>query len=275
MIDPTLPEVPISEQCKILQLSRSSYYYTGQGESELNLELMDIIDRMHMDFPAWGSRKIRDRLRLDGYKVNRKRIQRLMVLMGISAIYRKPNLSKPNKEHKIYPYLLRRLNIDRPDQVWCCDITYIRLHRGFVYLVAVLDWYSKTVLSWELSNTLDSSFCVSALNKAIDRHGKPEIFNTDQGAQFTSNKFTSELLKRNIKISMDGKGRALDNVAIERFWRTLKYEEVYLKDYTSMKEARENIERFIELYNSYRPHDSLKGLPPMEVYSRNSLDRAA
>lgn len=275
MIDLTLPEVPIFEQCRLLQLSRSSYYFTGKGESDLNLELMDMIDRMHMDFPAWGSRKIRDRLRLDGYQVNRKRIQRLMALMGISAIYRKPNLSKPNKEHKIYPYLLRRLNINRPDQVWCCDITYIRLHRGFVYLVAVLDWYSKTVLSWELSNTLDTSFCVSALNKAIDRYGKPEIFNTDQGAQFTSNNFTGELLKRNIKISMDGKGRALDNVAIERFWRTLKYEEVYLKDYMSMKEARENIGRFIELYNSYRPHDSLKGLPPMEVYSRNSLDRAA
>jgi len=275
MIDPAIPDVPISEQCKILQLSRSSYYFTGRGESDFNLELMDIIDRMHMDCPAWGSHKIRDRLRLDGYKVNRKRIQRLMALMGIAAIYRKPNLSKPNKEHKIYPYLLRRMNINHPDQVWCSDITYIRLHRGFAYLVAVVDWHTKAVLSWELSNTLDSSFCVSALNKAMDRYGKPEIFNTDQGAQFTSNNFTGELLKRNIKISMDGKGRALDNVIIERFWRTLKYEEVYLKDYTNMKEARENIGKFIELYNSYRPHDSLQGIPPMQVYKNYSLDRAA
>jgi putative transposase len=275
MIDPNLLDVPISEQCNDLGIARSSYYYRSAGESELNLELMDLIDRLHMDFPAWGSRKIRDRLRLDGYKVNRKRIRRLMTLMGITAIYQAPNLSKPNKEHKVYPYLLRRIKIDRPDLVWCTDITYIRLHRGFVYLVAIMDWYSKAILSWELSNTQDSHFCVSALNTAFDRYGKPEIFNTDQGAQFTSNKFIEELEERNIKISMNGKGRALDNVAIERFWRTLKYEEVYLKDYMSMKEARENIGRFIQLYNSYRPHDSLKGLPPMGVYSKNPLDRAA
>jgi len=275
MVDPNLPEVPISEQCSILDISRSSYYYQSTGESELNLELMDRIDKLHMDFPAWGSRKIRDRLRIDGYKVNRKRIRRLMALMGIAAIYQKPNLSKPNLAHKIYPYLLRKMNIDRPDLVWCADITYIRLHRGFAYLVAVLDWHSKAVLSWELSNTLDSHFCVSALNTAFDRYGKPEIFNTDQGAQFTSSKFTEPLKDRDIKISMDGKGRALDNVAIERFWRTLKYEEVYLKDYMSMNEARENIGRFIQLYNSYRPHDSLQGVPPMEVYNKKLLDRAA
>ncbi len=275
MIVENLPDVSICEQCKDLGIPRSSYYYQAKGESELNLELMDLIDRLHMDFPSWGSRKIRDRLRLDGYKVNRKRIRRLMSLMGITAIYQKPNLSRPNKAHKIYPYLLRKMNIDRPDLVWCTDITYIRLHRGFVYLVAILDWHSKTVLSWELSNTLDSHFCVSALNTAFDRYGKPQIFNTDQGTQFTSNKFIEQLADRDIKISMDGKGRALDNVAIERFWRTLKYEEVYLKDYMSMKEARENIGWFIQLYNSYRPHDSLQGVPPMEVYNKKPLDRAA
>lgn len=275
MINPNLPDVSICEQCKELGITRSSYYYRNKGESALNLELMDLIDRLHMDFPSWGSRKIRDRLRLDGYKVNRKRIRRLMSVMGITAIYQKPNLSKPNKAHRIYPYLLRKMNIDRPDLVWCADITYIRLHRGFVYLVAILDWHSKAVLSWELSNTLDFHFCVSALKTAFDSYGKPEIFNTDQGAQFTGNKFIEQLEDRGIKISMDGRGRALDNVAIERFWRTLKYEEVYLKDYMSMKEARENIGRFIQLYNSYRPHDSLQGVPPIEVYNKKPLDRAA
>lgn len=275
MVDPNLSDVSISEQCAALDISRSSYYYQAKGESELNLKLMDRIDRLHLDFPTWGSRKIRDRLRLDGYEVNRKRVRRLMALMGITAIYQKPNLSKPNLAHKIYPYLLRKMNIDRPGLVWCADITYIRLHRGFVYLVAILDWHSKAVLSWELSNTLDSHFCVSALKTALDRYEKPEIFNTDQGAQFTSNKFIETLESHNIKISMDGKGRALDNVAIERFWRTLKYEEVYLKDYMSMNEARENIGRFIQLYNSYRPHDSLQGIPPMEVYNKKPLDTAA
>lgn len=275
MINPNIPDIPISEQCKLLGLAKSSYYYKSIGESPFNLMLMNRIDKLHIDFPAWGSRKIRDRLRLDGFKVNRKWIQRLMKLMGITAIYQKPNLSRRNQEHKIYPYLLRNMNIDSPNKVWCTDITYIRLHHGFVYLVAVMDWYSKTILSWELSNTIDSYFCVSALNKAFDKYGKPEICNTDQGSQFTSERFTKELKDRKIRISMDGKGRALDNVAIERFWRTLKYEEVYLKDYMSMSEAKENIGRFIELYNSYRPHDSLNGRPPLEVYKNNLLDRVA
>lgn len=275
MIEPGLPVLPVKEQCEILQLNRSSYYYQPRGESELNLKLMERIDQLHLDFPTWGSRKIRDRLRLDGFKVNRKRIQRLMALMGITAIYQKPNLSKRNQEHKIYPYLLRKLDINRPNQVWCTDITYIRLHHGFAYLTAIMDWHSKAVLAWELSNTLDTHFCVTALHRACKSYGKPEIFNTDQGSQFTSGQFTGELKDRNIKISMDGKGRALDNVAIERFWRTLKYEEVYLKDYMSMTEARENIGKFIQLYNSYRPHESLAGIPPMTVYKNYFLDKAA
>lgn len=265
MISPEAP-VSISEQCRLLRVSRSGYYYEAQGESEENLAIMKRIDELYMDNPAWGSRQMRDRLRLEGNKVNRKRIQRLMRIMVIEALYPKKNLSRPHPDHKVYPYLLRGLDINRPDMVWCADITYIRLRHGFAYLVAVLDWHSRKVLSWELSNTMDVHFCVSALDKAIERFGKPEIFNTDQGSQFTSEKFTDILNDNKIRISMDGKGRALDNVIIERFWRSLKYEEVFLKEYSNMIECREGIADYIRKYNSFRPHSSIGGITPDMVY---------
>jgi len=258
--------ISISEQCRILGVSRSTYYYEPKGESKENLEIMKRIDELFLDNPTWGSRQMRNRLRLEGWKVNRKRIQRLMRLMGIEVLYPKRNLSRPHPDHKVYPYLLRGLEINRPDMVWCSDITYIRLKHGFAYLVAILDWYSRKVLSWELSNTLDAHFCVSTLNDAINRYGKPEMFNTDQGSQFTGDKFTGRLLSENIRISMDGKGRALDNVIVERFWRSLKYEEVYIKDYNNMKECREGIARYIEKYNSFRPHSSVGAVTPDMAY---------
>ncbi len=261
-------QISISEQCRLLNVSRSTYYYAPREESAENLEYMKRIDELYMDNPAWGSRQMRNRLRLEfkDRKINRKRIQRLMRLMGIEVLYPKKNLSRRHPDHKIYPYLLRGLDINQPDMVWCADITYVRLRHGFVYLVAILDWYSRKVLSWELSNTLDAHFCVSALNNAIERYGKPEIFNTDQGAQFTGEKFTGKLLSENIKISMDGKGRALDNVIVERFWRSLKYEEVYTKDYNNMKECRDSIDSYIKKYNTFRPHSSVGGITPEMAY---------
>jgi putative transposase len=265
LIDANEP-ISISEQCRILNVSRSSYYYKEKGESEKNLEIMNRIDELFLDNPTWGSRQMRNRLRLEGLKVNRKRIQRLMRLMGIEVLYPKKKLSRCNPEHRVYPYLLRGLEINKPNMVWCADITYIRLKHGFVYLVAILDWYSRKVLSWELSNTLDEHFCVSALTDAIDNYGKPEIFNTDQGSQFTGDKFTGILRSENIRISMDGKGRALDNIVVERFWRSLKYEEVYLKDYNSMMECRVGIAQYIEKYNSFRPHSSVGAVTPDMAY---------
>lgn len=260
-------KLSISEQCRLLKISRSNYYYHPKGVSEKNLEIMEQIDRIYIDNPAWGSRKIRDRLILDGYAVNRKRIQRLMHIMGIVAIYPKKNLSKASQEHRVYPYLLRNVRIDRCNQVWSTDITYIPLKHGFIYLAAVIDWHSRKVLSWEMSNTLDANFCVVALEKAITQYGKPEIFNTDQGCQFTSEAFVGRLQHYEIKISMDGKGRATDNIFIERFWRSLKYEEVYLKEYESVAECRNSISSYIERYNSYRPHASLGGITPDMAYA--------
>ena len=256
----------ISEQCRLFGVSRSTYYYQPNGETEKNLEIMKRIDELYLDNPTWGSRQMRNRFRLEGKWVNRKRIQRLMRLMGIETLYPKRNLSRPHPDHKVYPYLLRGLDINRSDMVWCADITYIRLRHGFVYLVAILDWYSRKVLSWELSNTMDAHFCVSALDAAMRRYGKPEIFNTDQGAQFTSETFTGKLLAGNIRISMDGKGRALDNVVVERFWRSLKYEEVYIKEYNDVKECREGITRYIEKYNGFRPHSSVGRVTPDMAY---------
>jgi putative transposase len=257
----------ISEQCRLLGVSRSSYYYEPTAETEENLEIMRRMDEIYMDHPSWGSRKMRDRLTLEGKTVNRKRIQRLMRLMGIEAIYPKKNLSKPNLEHKVYPYLLRGLTIDRPNQVWCTDITYIRLQHGFVYLVAVLDWYSRKVLSWSISTTLDSHFCIDALDEALRHYGKPDIFNTDQGSQFTSKAFTDRLSTEGIRISMDGKGRASDNIIVERFWRSLKYEEVYLKEYESVVECRKSVQWYIDKYNNFRPHASLDGHTPSMAYA--------
>ncbi len=259
-------EISISEQCRILNISRSTYYYEAVGESEKNLSLMRRIDELYIDNPSWGSRQMRNRLRLEGHNVNRKRIQRLMRLMGIEALYPKKNLSRSHPDHKIYPYLLRGLIIDRPNQVWCSDFTYIRLKHGFAYLAAVIDWYSRKVLSWELSNTMDEWFCVSALESALQKFGKPEIFNTDQGSQFTGDSFTGVLKSKEIRISMDGKGRALDNIIVERFWRSLKYEEVYLKEYETLTECRSNISDYIEKYNNFRPHSSVGKLTPDMAY---------
>ena len=263
-------ELSINKQLKTLGLPKSSYYYKAKPMSPFNLELMRKIDEIYTESPDYGSRMMTSILKKEYGKknVNRKRIQRLMRLMGIQAIYPKRNLSKPGKgsEHKIYPYLLRNRTISEPNDTWCTDITYIRLEHGFVYLVAVMDWYTRKVLSWELSTTMDKSFCISALNRAIRLYGKPMIFNSDQGPQFTCKSFQDVLRNENVTISMDGKGRALDNVVIERFWRTLKYGEVYLKEYRNPIEAAEGIGRYIEKYNSRRPHTSLDDRTPDEVY---------
>jgi len=257
----------IQQQCQLLSLSRSGYYYLPAPESDLNLQLLRRIDELHTDNPTWGSRKLRDRLKLEGVEVNRKRIRRLMAILRIKVIYPGKNLSKRNQEHKVYPYLLKGLTINRPNQVWSTDITYIRLRRGWVYLVAIVDWHSRAVLSWRLSNTCDRFFCIEALEEAIRIYGQPEIFNSDQGATFTSPDFTKVLLDLEVKISMDGKGRALDNIITERLWRTIKYDEVYLKDYADMKEAKESLGAFIDKYNHFRPHSSCDGQPPMVFYT--------
>jgi putative transposase len=266
MITPD-PVLTITEQCGLLDVSRSSHYYQAGDETEFNQMLMRRIDEINLAEPTWGSRMIRDFLALEGLKVNRKRIQRLMALMGIKVVYPKRNLSRRNHEHKVYPYLLKGFDIRFPNQVWSTDITYIRLRRGWVYMVAIIDWHTRAVLSWRLSNTCDRFFCIEALEEALRRYGTPAIFNTDQGATFTSPDFTKVLLDAGVRISMDGAGRALDNVITERFWRTLKYDEVYLKDYESMTDAKEQIGVFINKYNTIRPHSACNRLPPMTAYT--------
>jgi len=263
-----------TKKCRLLEISRSSVYYEPR-RAEMDAEelaLCRLLDELHIQHPWMGARSLRDQVnrRVD-YTVNRKRIQRLMRLMGIHSVYAKPRTSIPGKGHKIYPYLLRHLNIDRPNQVWAADITYIPMERGFVYLVAIMDWHSRKVLSWKLSNSMDASFCVEALEEALARYGKPEIFNTDQGSQFTCDDFTKVLKDADIKISMDGKGRWVDNVFIERLWRSLKYEEVYLKAYESVRAARESIKTYLTFYNSERTHQSLVKLTPDEVYFSESV----
>jgi len=261
--------LPVVRQCALLSLSRSTVYYQGKPEaSEEDLKLMRRIDEMHLKRPFYGSRRLADWLRDLGYEVNPKRLQRLMRKMGITAIYPKKNTSQPGQGHKIYPYLLRGLEINRPGQVYCTDITYIPMAKGFVYLVAVMDWYSRKVLSWRVSNTMGSDFCVDALEEAIRCYGAPEIFNTDQGAQFTSEAFTSVLKSANVKISMDGKGRWVDNVFIERLWRSVKYEEVYLKAYESMAQAKSGIGEYLKFYNAERKHQTL-GMTPDQMYFEN------
>jgi putative transposase len=278
MIKHSTTTIPVTTQCKLLRLNRSTYYYRSTDETPENIELMRLIDEIHMGNITWGSRKIRDHLRNRGWKVNRKRIQRLMSLMRIKVLFPKINLSRRNQEHKIYPYLLKNLEIQRPNQVWCTDITYIRLYHGFVYLVVIMDWYSKKVLAWELSNTVDKYFCIRALETALRTYCPPEIFNSDQGCQFTSPDFIKVLKDKDssIKLSMDGKGRALDNICVERFWRTLKYDEVYLHEYNSIKEARERIGLYIGTYNVIRPHQTLGGKTPDTVYySKMNLVQSA
>ena len=246
-------------------MSRSSYYYEAGGESEENLKLMNLLDEQYTKAPFYGSPRMTAWLRREGYQVNPKRVRRLMKLMGIEAIRPKPNLSKASAENRIYPYLLRGVRIERVNQVWSTDITYIRMQKGFLYLVAVIDWFSRRVLSWELSNSLESRFCVSALERALEM-GKPEIFNSDQGVQFTSQSFTSRLLVEGIQISMDGRGRAFDNIFIERLWRSVKYEEVYLKGYSQVKDAITGLGGYFEFYNQERLHQSLNYRTPEEVY---------
>jgi putative transposase len=260
--------ISLSRQCELLGLSRSALYYRGMGVREEDLELMRLLDEQYTKTPFYGSRRMTASLRSAGYSVNRKRVVRLMRDMGLEAIYPKPKLSRAARGHKIYPYLLRTKKVTAADQVWCADITYIRLSRGFLYLVAVMDWWSRYVLSWELSITLDADFCVSALERALESDS-PEIFNTDQGVQFTSEAFLAPLKEREILISMDGRGRALDNVFVERLWRSVKYEEVYLKDYRSVIEAAEWLGAYFRFYNTERLHQSLEYRTPEEVYKEN------
>lgn len=266
MVEPSNDDISIAAQCRLLSISRSGWYYNLKGESPLNLHLMRLIDEQFLATPYYGSRQMARHLRRLGYEVGRHRIRRLMHLMGIEAVYQKPRTSDPHPGHKTYPYLLKGLEITRPGQVWCTDITYIPVKRGFLYLVAVMDWYSRKVLSWRLSNTMDVGFCVEALEEALARYGKPDIFNTDQGSQFTSFEFTGVLKAHDIKISMDGKGRWMDNVFIERLWRSLKYECVYLNAFENGLQARRAIGRWMAHYNADRPHSSFDGLTPDEVY---------
>lgn len=269
-------KLPINRQCQILKLNRSSFYYRAREVSEFELDLMRQIDKIYTERPFCGSRRIRDWFEDHGLQVNRKRIQRLMRQMAIQALYPKKKTSRPGKGHKVYPYLLRGLDIKRSNCVWAADITYIPMARGFLYLVAIMDWHSRKVLSWRLSNTMDDCFCVEALKEALQLYGKPEIFNTDQGAQFTSESFTGVLKEHDIAISMDGKGRWMDNVFIERLWRSLKYEDVYLKAYDSVAYAKESINSWFRFYNQERRHQSLQRKTPDTVYFHGlSLKNAA
>jgi putative transposase len=266
-IEPGNKWIPIYRQCELLSLNRSSLYYTPCRDTQYNEQLMKLIDEQYIETPFYGIDKMTEWLRRRGHCVNHKRIRRLMRQMGLEAVYphRKHGLSIPDKQHKIYPYLLKDVQITRPDQVWSADITYVRMYRGWLYLAAVMDWFSRYVLSWDVSVTLESEFCVSALNQALSL-GKPQIFNTDQGSQFTSDDFTGILNAAEIKISMDGKGRVFDNIFIERLWRTVKVEEVYLRDYQTVTEARYFLGQYFELYNNRRLHQALGYRTPAEVY---------
>jgi putative transposase len=269
MIERGNPNLSITRQCTILSISRSSFYYATSGESEANLALMRRIDELFMKYPFYGSRQMVRQLRREGIAVGRHRVRRLMRLMGLEAIYQAPRTSDPHPAHRIYPYLLRGMAINRPNQVWCSDITYIPVQHGFLYLVAIMDWATRHVLAWRLSNTMDTRFCLEALNEALARHDKPEIFNTDQGSQFTSLAFTQVLKDAGVVISMDGRGRCMDNIFIERLWRSLKYEAVYLHELTDGFVAERVIGEWIKFYNTQRPHSSLDDKTPAEAYWRN------
>ena len=268
MLERGHPTLSIRGQCRLLGIARSGVYRPAPATDDEDLAVMRRIDALFTAWPFLGSRRMTVMLRADGLTVNRKRVQRLMRRMGIAALGPKPKTTKPAPGHKIFPYLLRDLGIDRPNQVWAADITYIPIGRGYLYLVAILDWASRAVLAWRLSNTMDTAFCVDALDEALARWGKPEIFNTDQGAQFTSAAFTGRLASAGIRISMDGRGRWTDNVFIERLWRSLKYEDVYLKGYADGREARAGIAGWIGFYNGRRPHQALAGRTPMAVWRK-------
>ena len=261
-------KLSVSSQCRILSLGRSTAYYREKRPGESDLVLMRRIDELHLNHPFAGSRMLRDMLRLEGHEIGRKRVSTLMDRMGIQALYRKPNTSKKHPAHPVYPYLLRGLAITRSNHVWAGDITYIPMKRGFLYLFAVMDWASRKVLSWRLSNTLTADFCIEAVQEAINRHGQPDIFNTDQGSQFTSHEFTRLLKQHDIAISMDGKGSWRDNVFVERLWKSIKYEEVYLHAYDTVSEAKKGIGNYLDFYNKKRPHQSLDGMTPDGFYYR-------
>jgi putative transposase len=266
LIDPADVALSIVAQCQLLKVARSTLYYRPVPVGTEDLAVMRRMDELHLAYPFYGSRRLAATLRRDGWLVNRKRVKRLMQVMALETIYQKPNTSRSHPDHKVYPYLLRGLVIDRPNQVWCADITYIPMAKGFVYLVAVMDWFSRRVLAWRVSISLDTTFCVDALQEALERHGQPDIFNTDQGVQFTSADFLAELEARGVRISMDGKGRYLDNIFIERLWRSLKYEEVFIKAYGSVAEARRSIGGWLGFYNDERPHQALSYRTPREVF---------
>jgi putative transposase len=267
MVAASRPDLSLSRQCELLSISRSSFYYKPKGESPENLELMRRIDELFLRYPFYGSRQMVRQLRRGGIAAGRHRVRRLMRLMGLEAIYRAPKTSAPHPEHRVYPYLLRNVAVTQPDHVWCADITYIPVQRGFLYLVAIMDWASRHVLAWRLSNTLDARFCVAALKEAMANYGKPEIFNSDQGSQFTSGDFTGVLTDTGVAISMDGRGRCLDNVFIERLWRSLKYEAVYLHELTDGFVAERVIGEWVAFYNGERPHSALGGATPAEAYA--------
>ena len=270
MIEPDHPHISIARQCDLVGLARSSYYYIAEGETAENLHLMRLLDEQYTRTPFYGVRRMTVWLRQQGYRVNPKRVARLLHTMGLATLYPKPRLSQTHPEHRVYPYLLRGVPITRVNQVWSTDITYIRLHAGFVYLVAVMDWFSRYVLSWAVSITMDVGFCLEALEQALEV-ARPEIFNSDQGAQFTSLDFTGRLASAGIQISMDGRGRALDNVFVERLWRTVKYEEVYVKDYETPREAIQGLETFFVRYNEWRQHQALGYQTPASVYFSSSV----
>jgi putative transposase len=268
-------DLPISRQAEVVSISRGSVYYLPRPVPDADLAIMRHLDRLHLEFPFAGSRMLRGLLVAEGCKIGRRHVKTLMQRMGIEALYRRPRTTKPEPGHKIYPYLLRTMAVTRPNQVWAMDITYIPMARGFVYLAVVLDWFSRRVLSWRLSITMEAAFCVATLQDALARHGKPDIFNTDQGSQFTSQAFTGVLASNDIAISMDGKGAWRDNVFVERLWRSVKYEEVYLKAYESVSEARSSIGRYLDFYNGRRPHSSLDGTTPDQAYSNELPFRLA
>ncbi len=275
MIEPGRPRLSIVRQCELLSVNRSGFYHRPAGETALNLELMRRIDAQFLETPWYGARQMARHLRREGSVVGRKRIRRLMAKMGLAPIYQRPRTTVPTPEHRIFPYLLREMVIDRPNQVWCTDITYLPMRRGFLYLVAVMDWATRKVLTWRVSNTLDVEFCLEALEEALARFGRPEIFNTDQGSQFTSPRFTGVLLEAGVRISMDGRGRWMDNVFIERLWRSLKYECVYLHAFETGSELRAGLTKWIGYYNVGRPHSALAGLTPDEAYTANEMPKLA
>jgi putative transposase len=268
-------DLPITRQAEVLRISRGSVYYLPRPVPDADLAIMRHLDQLHLEFPFAGSRMLRGLLAAKGYKIGRRHVKTLMQRMGIEALYRRPRTTKPEPGHKIHPYLLRGLSIERPNQVWAMDITYIPMARGFVYLAVVLDWFSRRVLSWRVSITMEAAFCVEALEDALAQHGKPDIFNTDQGSQFTGQAFTGVLANNDIAISMDGKGAWRDNVFVERLWRSVKYEEVYLRAYDSVSEARASIGRYLGFYNGRRPHSSLDGTTPDQAYFTSLPTRMA